>query len=743
MNPLAVKVYGLLLGAALAAAGLPLGPAGLASRAVVSYGHRGAVLDMAGDPRRGVLLSVGQDGTLRVWDTGSQTLVRHIAVTRQEALALALDPAAPLAAVLVGDGARSFSVEVWNWDTETPLYRVPLESTPYFVRFSLSGDFLLCGTMSWDGLRIFRALDGTPVALRDEGGMSGFAEVSRSGSTLMVYRPSGSIEYRDLASGRLIQEVAAAADLLDVRASDDRRWLVGHTAREIVCLDAVTGQLRMRAPAAGLLSLDVSPGAGRIAWIGADGTVREWSATAAATVSVAAPATMGFTPGLVRFDGEDLLLAGDDGQIERVPVEGQPSELARDILARTSGFAAADGVIALAAGDRVHVFEVSPGLRERFSVANPWGSGPIGLAFLDDTRILAWPLGDAPGALALIDRDTHAVRDLGAAFDNPLTAVAVRAGRIFTLERGGRIQSVDASSGARKFVAVRPGAVCLAPLGNTGLVVGRVRGGSLESSMVRIDLQTGETAPVPSSEAFTYAMAVDGTDGSLYSLGVDQDGSTKLFRHQGSDLGSESVVDSAAGEYLGASLCRDPDTGVVYSSIGRRQVSTWSRGVLSHLRDPSPGIQAMQVRRGLVCSLQRDSTVTVWDAVQDRLVATLFPFADGSWAAILADGSVQGAPAGMAKVSIFAQGTIGSAPPAPQAPVPQAQAAQSSEQAQPPEPPQSIDPAQPAAPSGPSAPSAAPPAASAAASAAPASAPAVPAAPAQIAPSQEKQLGSY
>jgi len=709
VNPLAVKVYGLLLGAALAAAGLPLGPAGLASRAVVSYGHRGAVLDMASDPRRGVLLTVGQDGTLRVWDTGSQTLLRRIAVTRQKALALALDPEAPLAAVLVGDGARSFSVEVWNWDTETPLYRVALESTPYFVRFSLSGDFLLCGTMNWDGLRIFRAADGTPVALREEGGMTGFAEISRSGSTLMVYRPSGSIEYRDLVSGRLIQEVAAAADLVDVRASDDRRWLVGHTSQEVVCLDAVTGQVRLRAPAAGAQSLDVSPGAGRIAWIGADGTVKEWSAAAAATVSLAEQGTLGFTPTLLRFDGEDLLLAGDDGQMERVPVEGQPSELARDILARTSGFAAADGVIALGAGDLVHVFEISPGLRERFSVANPWGAAPIGLSFLDDTRLLAWPMGDAPGALALIDCDTHAVRDLGAAFDNPLAAVAVRGGRIFTLERGGRIQSVDAASGTQKLVAVRPGAVCLAPLGDTGLVVGRVRGGSLESSMVRIDLRTGETAPVSSSEAFTYALAVDASDGSLYSLGVDQDGSTKLFRHQGADLGRESVVDSAAGEYLGASLCRDPDSGVVYSSIGRRQVSTWSRGVLSHLRDPSPGIQAMQVRQGLLCALQRDSTVTVWDTVQDRAVATLFPFADGSWAAILADGSVQGAPAGMAKVSIFAQGTIQSTPSAPQAAGPQAQ------------------PATPAAP----------------AAAAQSAAPAQPAAPALAAPSQEKQLGPY
>jgi len=661
VNPLAAKAYGLLLGAVLAAAGLPLGPGGLSSRAVVSYGHHGAVLDMAADPRRGLLLSVGEDGTLRVWDTGSQTLLRRIAVTRQRALAVALDPAAPLAAVLVGDGVSTFSVEVWNWDTESPLYRVPLESTPYFVRFSLTGDYLLCGTMSWDGLQIFHSADGTPVELRVEDGMAGFAEISRSGSTLMTYRPSGSIQYSDLASGRIIQEVPAAADLVDVRASDDRRWLVGHTAEDIVCLDALSGQERFRAPAAGLLSLDVSPGAARVAWVSADGTVREWSAPGASPVSLPGQGALGFTPRVLRFDGDDLVLAGDDGQMERVPMEGPPTEVARDILARTTGFAVSDGMIALGAGGLVHVFQVSPTLREVLAVECPWGTRPVGLAFLPEEKVLAWPQDDSPGALAVIDCQTRAVRELGAAFENPLAAVAVRGDRVYTLERGGRIQAVDSSSGARRFVAVRPGAVCLAALGARGLVVGRVRGGSLESSIVRIDLRTGETAPVSSTETFTYALSPGEADGTLYSLGVDQDGRTKLFLHQGADLGRESVVDSAAGEYLGASVSRDPSTGVVYSSIGRREVSAWSGGVLSHLRDPSSGIQAMGAQQGLVCSLQRDSTVVIWDASEDHPVATVFPFSDGSWAAILADGSVQGAPAGMAKVSIFAQGRIDTA----------------------------------------------------------------------------------
>jgi WD40 repeat protein len=233
MNPVVAKAYGLLLGAALAAAGLPVAPGGLTSRAVVSYGHQGAVRDMAADASRGLVFSAGEDGTLRIWDAVSQTLMRRIAVTRQSIVSVAVDPAASLAAILITDGARANWADVWNWDTGELLYRVPLDAAPLFAHFSLSGKYLLFGTMSWDSLRIYRALNGQPVSAPDEGGMVGFAEVSRSDATLMTYRLSGTIEYRDLGSGEIVKRVPAEPDLVNVRVSADRRYLVGHSSTEI------------------------------------------------------------------------------------------------------------------------------------------------------------------------------------------------------------------------------------------------------------------------------------------------------------------------------------------------------------------------------------------------------------------------------------------------------------------------------------------------------------------------------
>ena len=194
----------------------------------MSSGHRGAVLDMAEDAARGLIFSVGEDGFLRVWDSGAGTLLRRIAVTRRTVQSIALDPSAPRAAVVVTDGVRSFTVDVWNWDTGKRLYSIPLQSAPLFVRFSRSGTFLLFGDMEWNSLHVCRAADGSPVPFHPEGfGMVAFAEASRTDATLMTYQPAGTISYWDIATGASIRDVPTVGGLVNIRTSDDRSCLVG------------------------------------------------------------------------------------------------------------------------------------------------------------------------------------------------------------------------------------------------------------------------------------------------------------------------------------------------------------------------------------------------------------------------------------------------------------------------------------------------------------------------------------
>jgi WD40 repeat protein len=674
MNDLAVQAYSLLMGIALAAAGIQVGPGTLTAHAVVNSGHRGAVLDVVEDHARGLLFSVGADGFLRVWDTGAGTLVRRLAVSRQQARSVALDSTAPLAAVVVTDGVRSFAVDVWDWDAGKRLYSIPLGGAPLFVGFSRSGTYLMCGDMQWNGFHVFRARDGTTVPFHPEGfGMVSFAEASRSDATLMTYQPAGMLTYWSLGSGQPIKEVPTVAGLVNVRASDDRSSLVGQSGTEIIGIDAITGDTRFQLDAPGMTSMDISADASRIACLLSDGTLQLQAPAAGTPIPSAISGRFDWKPRVVRMTAEGILLAGDDGQIGMITAHGTATEFVRDVLARVSSVAASGHLLAVSAGGVIHVFLIAangPGVgpvTESFSFSNPC-DGPVGLQFLDRQRLVIWQQGEGAGSVGAVDLSSRQYTRWGFTFDGPLAAVTSRDGLLFTLEKSGNVKVLDPESGAQVFQSSWPGAACLAPLGSDSIALGRLSGGALGSSLVRIDLRTGETAPLPGSATLTFALAPDPAGGGLYSLGVSADGHTRLTRYDGAELQTETIVDSADGEFPSASLSFDPISDALYTSLGREVVKSWNGASLQRLADPARGTLSLYALEGLLASLQRDSSVTLWDTAADRSFGEIYPFADGSWAAVMADGTILGSPDGREKVGILVRGRLWEAGNTPSAP---------------------------------------------------------------------------
>jgi hypothetical protein len=365
----------------------------------------------------------------------------------------------------------------------------------------------------------------------------------------------------------------------------------------------------------------------------------------------------------VRLTPDAIVVAGDDGQIGMISGDGRATEFARDVVARVTSVATRGHTLAVAAGDVIHVFLLrvrGPGMgpvTESFSVANPY-SGPVGLVFLDRQKLIVWQQGDGPGSLGAIDLSTRQFTGLGVSFDGPLAAVAAREGTLYTLEKDGAVKILSPSTGAQLYRTSWPGAVCIAPFGANSLVLGRVSGGALGSSLVRIDMRTGETAPLPGSAALTFALAADPTGDRLYSLGVSPDGRTSLSRYEGTELQTETVVESAEGEYPSASLSFDPTNDFLYTSLGRDVVKAWADGSLQRIDDPVPGTLALCALDGFLASLQRDSLVSLWDTAADRSFGEIYPFADGSWTAIMADGTILGSPDGRKKVGILVRGQL-------------------------------------------------------------------------------------
>ncbi len=646
------------------------------TRAMIDSGHVGAVRWLEFDDRRGILFSSGDDGTVRLWDPAAGNLLRTLEVTQVATGRVAVSPAASRLAVVVTDGSSS-SLAVWDWEQERQLYRIPLKEEPRFLRFSPLGTYLMYGESSWQGFSIIRVDDGTRVSFHPEGfGSVGFAEMSRSEKTLMTYEVSGRITYWDFTSGSQTRDVPTVPYLSAIRISPDRSVIVGFTSSQIVRIDAVTGAVRGRAAVAAVTSLDLSPAGNEISCIPGPGQqpVR-WSVSGDTLVSTAGFPPIPGSPSLLVYGSSGLYFAGAAGGLRALTAGGDLAVFGTDTVARLTGFDEAAGKLALGSWDWIRVLAIEgvgisaePTAIHTLLTPNPF-SGPVGLAFLDGGRLLAWsPGSNAPG-LAVLDTASLGVSSpaqppafvpLASPFHAPLSGLEVSSAELVGVENGGTVRLADPRTGVSRFDSRIAGADTAVRVSDGELVAGRNAAGVTQGSLVRLNMTTGETLTLHDRNLFTYSLLLDpGAPGgpALYSIGIDAARSTNLLRHDGPGFDRETLLDSVAEEDLDAGLSLDPDRHVLYATLGRDRVVSWDGKTLSTLAFQDTVPRRLVVRSGLAFCLNKDSTITIVDSVTGARKAQVALFQDGEWCMILADGHYAASTGGDLRVRVFSDGS--------------------------------------------------------------------------------------
>ena len=91
------------------------------------------------------------------------------------------------------------------------------------------------------------------------------------------------------------------------------------------------------------------------------------------------------------------------------------------------------------------------------------------------------------------------------------------------------------------------------------------------------------------------------------------------------------------GEDLEATLAGD-ERGNVFTTLGYDSVAVFRDGRIDELESSNQVPRGLFVHNGKVISLNRDSSISVWDIPSRDLVLNLHMFRDGTWAAELPGG---------------------------------------------------------------------------------------------------------
>ncbi|WP_455382662.1 WD40 repeat domain-containing protein [Salinispira pacifica] len=646
--------------AAFAADGAPQAPRMDRPHVLLDSGHTATVNRIVRDSRTGYLFTASDDGTVRIWDGNSGSLRQVIRVSHLPVVSLAVNPAGPEIAAVVSDGGLVFQLSVWNWNTGRRLYTHSLSEIPLFVQYSPKGSFLLYARAHWNSLVFLDSSNGDQLPYLPNGfGIVRFAIVSASERTVMTYSPSsGNLIYWDLQSGTQKAVVSTIPNLSHVTAISDV-YVAGNVGTTLEVVNIVNGSVVSQRDLGDVQSISVdrsndelaalytlataSPGTEQLSLF----SVRDG---ALSTLYFANSDITGSVTAMLLANG-DLLAARPGGTIDRfsqyvtgsMPFGPNVIVPVTDIAFSDDRFFAttASNVISVRSdffSGGTQLDKVS--LLVEDAIQNPFGV-QSGLLSLSNRRLFLYRQDNEVGDLRSINPYNLSVVDAFSQFDSPILQLEDAGSDLLSLERNGRIRLLNSYSFATDFSFTSSGTQTAAYTTNYGVILGRSNSNVLDSALIRVSPQTGETVPVDSNDFLVFDLAFDHRTGSLYSLGLRHSSTgeaTELTRYTGSDFSQSRVISRFDGEDLQASVAFNGESGRLFTTLGFDRVQMWDGSSMRALEATGHIPRKVTSWRGRVYAVNRDGSVSVWDSNSLRHLFDFYVLPDGSWTIITPDG---------------------------------------------------------------------------------------------------------
>jgi hypothetical protein len=277
---------------------------------LVDSSHAGPVNDLVYDPASGLLFSAGQDGTVRIWEPEGR-LRASLRVSHRPVQRLALHPSLPQFSALVGEASKTETLAAWDWERGDELFSLTSDRQLMHLAYAPQGNYLAYSRADYRSLAAVDSRSGADLGLLRTGfGIVSFFAISRNGSTIMGYQPSGLITYWDLQADRSLRQLRTLADLSLIRITPSNRHILAAAGDRLVAVDLLSGALAAEEDVPGLARLALAPEGEELAADSADG-LRRWHFTGSTLAAGGTEEPPGELPLTALAYGSGGLYAGD------------------------------------------------------------------------------------------------------------------------------------------------------------------------------------------------------------------------------------------------------------------------------------------------------------------------------------------------------------------------------------------------------------------------------------------------
>jgi hypothetical protein len=626
------------------------------SEPVINSGHSNPIQYFSSNGK--VLYSCDNVGTLIVWDTYTQFLLKKLQVSHLQVKDISVNAEGTRLAVVETDTISSFKLSVWDLEAEIKLFSHKMDELPLFVEFSPKGSYVVYSKADWNSLIFLDAEKGyeVPLLFEDYGIVSSIF-ITSSEKTLMFYSPSGTIQYWNLSTGKLkTAPIRTRKDLSSINMSEDGLFMTASDNTNLYLINLQTGSTLFSERKSDLISSSSNFRTKNLIILKRTGNLHSFEIWNIATSqgrgslnkvkTIDIPYSINPTTGF-EVVNNSIYFSDTSEKIILTNINTEKSQIfSENIMASISDVSILNGELLLATEKKIisissDVFKNKSELFSRSDLQLKAYDNP----FMEKTGIVTnygdfyiYPMETKNGELQKLHSGQFT--PFTTSFTSPIISADFINGDFITLEKDGSVQIINSYTGKSDFRYSSFGINSIEYVYGDNLIAGRNRTAFLQSPLLHINPISEEVVTIEESNIIIFKMDYDSISRTLYTLGFEEHKAgliTVLKSHNGKSWEITNPIITYPGEDHTGTFVVDETKSRIYLSIGNSGLLAYGWNGFTSMENTKHTPKKLFIFNDFLISINTDSTLTFWDTNTGKILFNFYLLQTNSWIATVSE----------------------------------------------------------------------------------------------------------